>query len=411
MTVRFYIKSKSTKRGNAVYCYIRQNKQTLTINTGQKVKPEHWNKDFQRANIRKTRDPHTKKALKDLNQFLDVFETKIFEIEREVRRKDFNAGFNKIADEIKNHFTKRKAGFFDIYDEFLQIKRQEVTKPSIQKLNRVKDLLQEYEQTFDVKLDFDNITPLFFSKFQAFLVENKGMLNNTAGKIIQFFKSFMIWCNNNNYTQNTSYKSFKGKSEANEVIFLTEEELMQLYNLELDNERLERARDIFVFQCFTGVRYSDIKNIRREDIKGNSWEVRTKKTHQILQIPLNNYAQSILAKYSEFPQPLPVISNQKMNLYIKELCEKAEITEPVKIVRYKGKEAIEEVKPKYQVIGTHTARRTFISLSLRKGMKPDVIMAITGHSTYRMMQRYLKIADDHKQEEMEKVWGSLRAVK
>ena len=232
------------------------------------------------------------------------------------------------------------------------------------------------------------------------------MLNNTANKIIQFLKSFLIWANNNSYSDNNSYKTFKGKSEANEVIYLTDDELETLYNLRLEEERLERVRDIFVFQCVTGVRYSDIENISREDIKNSTWNVRTQKTHQIIEIPLNAYALSILAKYIEYPQPLPVISNQKMNTYLKELCKIAEINELVKEVRYQGSERIETTKKKYETVSTHTARRTFISLSLEKGMQPDVIMAITGHTTYKMMQRYLKIADKHKREQMDKAWGT-----
>ncbi len=187
---------------------------------------------------------------------------------------------------------------------------------------------------------------------------------------------------------------------------------MTLYNLQIEDERLKRVRDLFVFQCFTGVRYSDIQNISREDLIGSTWRVRTQKTHQLIEIPLNSYALSILAKYSDYPQPLPVISNQKMNAYLKELCENAKIDEPVKVVKYQGNQRIETTHKKYEIIGTHTARRTFISLSLQKGMKPDVIMAITGHTTYRMMQRYLKIADEHKREEMDKTWGSpLRSIK
>jgi integrase len=275
----------------------------------------------------------------------------------------------------------------------------------------VKALLEEYQKVNREKLDFDKITPLFFSKFNSFLIDNKDMLNNTANKNIQFLKSFLIWANNNNYTNNSSYKSFRGKSETNEVIYLTENELMKLYDFQFVDERLKRVRDIFVFQCFTGVRYSDIQNISREDINNATWKVRTQKTHQIIEIPLNSYAISILAKYNDYPKPLPIISNQKMNTYLKELCEKAEINELVKVVKYKGSERIETIYKKFEVVGTHTARRTFISLSLQKGMKPDVIMAITGHTTYRMMQKYLKIADEHKREEMDKIWGSsLRLV-
>jgi integrase len=282
----------------------------------------------------------------------------------------------------------------------------------MQKYDRLKALLLEFEKHTREKLRFDKITPLFFENFYSYLINEKQLLNNTAHKVVQFFKSFMIWANTNNFTDNTSYRTFKSKAEQNEVIYLTWDELMDLYNMEVDNERLKRVRDLFVFQCFTGVRFSDIENLSWDDIKNNTWNLRTQKTKDIIQIPLNPYALSILAKYNDWEKPLPVISNQKMNKYVKELCKKAKINDTVKIVQYRGSERIENTYKKYEVIGSHTARRTFISLSLQKGMKPDVIMAITGHKTYRMMQKYLKIADETKRDEMDKVWGSsLRVVK
>jgi integrase len=412
MKINFYLDSKSSRSGeSAVWCYVREYDKTLTLNTGESIDPFLWDKNIQRANLRKTKDKIAKGSLNSLNQYLNTFESKVLDITRTVRSKEFNAGFSTVAEEIKKQFDKRETSIFAIYDEFLAIKKLEVSKQSILKLKRIKALLEEYQKVNREKLDFDKITPLFFSKFNSFLIDKKNMLNNTANKNIQFLKSFLIWANNNNYTDNNSYKSFRSKFETNEVIYLTEKELMTLYNLQLDDERLKRVRDIFVFQCFTGVRYSDIQNISREDISTATWKVRTQKTHQIIEIPLNSYAIYILAKYSEYPQPLPVISNQKMNSYLKELCKKAKINELVKVVQYKGSERIETTYNKYEVVGTHTARRTFISLSLQKGMKPDVIMAITGHTTYRMMQKYLKIADEHKREEMDKAWGSnLRIV-
>jgi len=407
MKVKFYPERKPSKSGEcSLWCYVRENKETIYLNTGQKVNPDLWDNKLQRANPRLTRDNIIKGSLKSLNQYLNAFESKIFDIERIIRSKQQDIPFNTIADSIKRQFDKKKVGLFDIYDEFVKIKRQEVSKQAIFKFMRVKSLLEDYQKLNHEQLSFDKITPLFFSKFYSFLIENKNMINNTANKNIQFLKTFLIWANNNSYTDNSSYKVFKSKSESNEVIYLTESELMKLYNLQIEEDRLKRVRDIFVFQCFTGVRYSDIQNISREDIKNSTWNVRTQKTHQIIEIPLNSFALSILARYNEFPQPLPIISNQKMNDYLKELCKKAEINERVKTVKYKGSERIETSYKKYEVIGTHTARRTFISLSLQKGMKPDVIMAITGHTTYRMMQRYLKIADEHKREEMDKVWGS-----
>lgn len=412
MKVKFYIDSRTSKTAEkTIWCYVREKSDTIALNTGERVKPELWDKTVCRANLRKTKDQVQKGALKNQNQYLNAFENKIYDIVRSVRGKDFSAGFTVVAEEIKKQFDTRETSLFSVYDEFLLVKKSEVSKPAIQKLERVKSLLEEYEKLKKSKLTFEKITPLFFNKFNAFLIDDKDMINNTASKNIQFLKTFLIWSNTNGYTENTSYKTFTSKTENNEVIYLTEPELMTLYNLKPDTEKDGRVRDLFVFQCFTGVRYSDLQNIQHTDIIGATWNLRTKKTHQILEIPLSNLALTILAKYKEYPQPLPIISNQKQNKYIKELCEDAKIDSIVKVVKYKGTERLETTHKKFEVIGTHTARRTFISLSLQKGMKPDVIMAITGHTTYRMMQKYLKIADQHKRDEMEKVWGgSLRIV-
>lgn len=407
MKVKFYLERKPSKNKEvAIWCYVREGKNTFYLNTGQKVNHEHWDSDAQRADARKTRDNIMKGSIKSLNRYLNSFESKIFEIERAIRSKKHDAGFTNIQEAVKKQFNRKKAGLFEIFNEFLKIKRQHVAKQSLVKLERVKGLLEDYQKYNNELLNFDNITPLFFSKFYAFLIENQNMLNNTANKYISFLKTFLIWANQNGYSENSSYKIFKGKSEENEVIYLTEREVMILYNLQLSDERLKRVRDIFLFQCFTGVRYSDIQNISREDINSGAWHLRTQKTHQIIKIPLNAYAITILARYEEYPQPLPVISNQKMNTYIKELCQAAGIDDVVKTVRYKGSERIENTYKKFEVVGTHTARRTFVSLSLQKGMKPENIMAITGHTTYRMMQKYLKIDYSHLRNEMDKVWGS-----
>ena len=413
MKVKFYLDSNKSVRAKerAIWCYCREYDNTLTLNTGERVDPDLWDKDTQRAIPRKTRDNILKGSLKHLNLYLSSFESKVHETVRVMRMKDFNAGFGVVADELSKQFNKRDTSFFAVYTEFLKAKRLNVSKNSIQKYERVKSLLLDYEKHHKDKLRFDKITPLFYDKFLSLLINRKNMLNNTAYKMISFLKTFMIWANTNNFTDNTSYKTFKSKSEQNEVIYLTEQELMTLYNMTLDNERLGRVRDLFVFQCFTGVRFSDIANVSHDDIKGSTWNLRSQKTKDIIQIPLSGFALSILAKYGDWEKPLPVISNQKMNMYLKELCKKAKINETVKIVQYRGKARIEKTFKKYEVIGSHTARRTFISLSLQKGMKPDVIMAITGHKTYRMMQKYLRIADETKRDEMDKVWGSsLRVV-
>lgn len=413
MKVKFYLSKKTNAGNNAIRCFIREYNQTLTLNTGEKIKPELWDKKTCRANLRKTKDKILKGSLNSLNHYLDAFENKIFDIIRSVRKKEFNAGFTKIADEIKKQFDKREDTLYSIFDEFLTIKKTKVTKAAMQKFQRIKLLLEDYQKTKRTRLSLEKVTTkLFLDKFFSFLVTDKNQLNNTAYKNIQFLRTFLNWANTSGYTTNTNYKAFKSKTEKNEVIYLTKDELDILYNMKIDNERLARVRDLFVYQCSTGVRYSDIQNISREDIYGATWKFVAQKTHQLLEIPLSEYALSILTKYKDYPQPLPAISNQRMNTYIKELCKLAGIDSTVKTVKFQGNERIENTYKKYEVIGTHTARRTFISLSLEKGIPADVVMAITGHSTYKMMQRYLKVSYDHKRKEIDRAWGSpLKQVK
>ena len=126
----------------------------------------------------------------------------------------------------------------------------------------------------------------------------------------------------------------------------------------------------------------------------------TVKTSDSLIIELNDHSKAILEKYKgvefENDKALPVITNQKMNDYLKELAELAEINEPVRQTYYKGNERIDEVTPKYALLGTHAGRRTFICNALAFGIPPQVVMKWTGHSDYKAMKPYIDIADDIK---------------
>lgn len=180
---------------------------------------------------------------------------------------------------------------------------------------------------------------------------------------------------------------------------------MTILNYDLsEHSTLIKVRDIFCFGCFTGQRYSDIARLRREDIRDGIWFLKTKKTKDSLEIPLNDFALEILAKYKTSSSPLPDISNQKMNYYLKDLGKLLDINDVTIKTRYSGKDVIEEIKPKYEFLSTHTARRTFVTLSLEKGMRPETVMSITGHKDYKTMQRYLKITSKVKAIEMDKVW-------
>ena len=172
---------------------------------------------------------------------------------------------------------------------------------------------------------------------------------------------------------------------------------MKIMNLTFPDDKnyLEHARNAFCFQCFTGLRYSDISALTWDNIDLEKGEINitAQKTAKKLSIPLSKYARTILEKYEGKDKPLHVATNQKMNLYIKEVAFLAEINQPIPLTTYKGRDRIDEVKPKYECIGTHTGKRTFVSNAIMLGVPPLVVMQITGNSDYKSLKPYIEIAE------------------
>ncbi|RZK10380.1 MAG: hypothetical protein EOO43_20345 [Flavobacterium sp.] len=187
------------------------------------------------------------------------------------------------------------------------------------------------------------------------------------------------------------------------MIYLTENELLKIYNLKGLSKSLEMVKDAFCLGCFTGLRFSDLSELRLANLKQNFIELKSKKTRDFLGIPLNDYAKEILKKHDGNPPMM--ISNQKMNDYIKDIGEIAEIDNPIILTKYQGATKIEKSEPKYKFLSTHTARRTFVTLSLEKGMRPEVVMSITGHKDYATFKKYIKLTENVKLAEMNNAWN------
>ena len=167
---------------------------------------------------------------------------------------------------------------------------------------------------------------------------------------------------------------------------------------------LAKTRDLFCFCAFTSLRYSDMAALRRTDIIGDTIYITTQKTHDRLPINLNKFAKEILDKYAGQTfvgnTALPVISNQKMNKYLKDLCELCGFNTPISRVFFRQGQRVEETYPKYELIGTHAGRRTFICFALSSGVPPQVVMKWTGHSDYKAMKPYIDIAEKTKADAM-----------
>ena len=274
-------------------------------------------------------------------------------------------------------------------------------------------------EEFNPRLTFADFNEKGITRYIDFL-RHKEQEETSIQKRYNNLKWFLSWAIRKGYCTETTIQRYRPKFKvlAKPVIFLTRPELLQLYRYEIPANQtkvkltrsngeeyekivenagaLAKARDLFCFCAFTSLRYSDMAALKRSDIVGDTIIVTTQKTNDRLEIPLNDYSRAILDKYAGLQDPrglaLPVISNQRMNDYLKDLCELCNFREPVTKVYYKGGQRVEETREKWQLIGTHAARRSFICYALAKGIPPQVVMKFTGHSDYKAMRPYIDIA-------------------
>ena len=235
-----------------------------------------------------------------------------------------------------------------------------------------------------------------------------GLNNTTIKKKLEYLTWFLRWARDVGYPVNPAFKTFKPtlKQTQKPIIYLSKEELQRVKNLDLSGSKLEPVRDIFLFCCFSSLRHSDADNLRRSDIKGDHMDVTTIKTGDRVSIELNDITKAILEKYKDVPfkdnKALPSFTNQAMNRSLKELCQLAEINDPIRITTYKGNVRHDDVCPKWELVGTHTGRRTFIVQALSMGISPNIVMKWTGHSDFKAMKPYIDIVDSINAQSMTK---------
>ena len=384
----------------------------VAFNLGYRIEVEKWSNETQRCKANTT---HGKKKIPAsvINRKLQLFEQacedtiKYFEVQKIVPTKEqFQSVFNSNIGREKKVVLEKS--FFQYYDDFMAEEGAfnqwtEATKTKLK-------VIRNHLFNFDSELTFEKLTEQKFIEYLNYLQRELKLKNSTILKHSSFVKWFLRWSCRKGYNTNTFFEVFKPKLKDTQkkVIFLTPTEFKQFREYQIPEQKkyLERVRDVFLFQCFTGLRYSDVENLKKSDIRDNFIEVTTVKTSDSLKIELNQHSRGILEKYKDYKdtkgRALPVITNQKMNEYLKELAELAGIDEPIRETYYIGNERFDEVTPKYALIGTHAGRRTFICNALSLGIPPQVVMKWTGHSDYKAMKPYIDIADETKANAMNK---------
>lgn len=403
--VSFYVaKNRADKRGLVpIYAQITINSKNFPFQI-EKVKPRYWNSTKQRVNKPRENEPDNR--YREINELIENIQKSPERFDRfnsyqlAPERNEVKAVLFQLGDEKKS--------FNEAYQEFIDGNKGRVAYNTTRNRNTVKNFFDKFQEEKRVVLQFDDIDLELFDKLFEFAFEDLDLENNTFAAYLAKFKSFMKWANEKEYHSNLQYLKFSFAEKDKAVICLTPDELKMLAGFEFSTERLTKARDLYCFGCYTGLRFSDIAGLRKEHIQDGFIVKKITKTKEDDRIPLLLQAKDILKKYEgESIYPLPRLSNPKLNEYIKECCELAKINTPTVQYKYRKNEIIEVVKPKHRFITVHTARKTFITVGFVLGLDPKIIKSITGHKKDATFDKYLKIADDFKKSKLDDAWGKL----
>jgi len=424
--VRFYLNGKNNHslifaRFNFNYYEIDstggKKYKSFKYSTGETINPNYWNKKTQRAkeNSKFPQYPEFNQRLNDIENIIkNVFrqflnDGKGNELTPELLKQ---AVRGQLKQDNKIILPLRNKGFLQFIERVIIDSRNgtrlvgtkgtRITEGTINSYNATCKNLLAYETDNKKTLKLSDITLDFYRKFVKYL-NDKNRAVNTIGVHIKNIKLFMKIAVEMGLTDNREFekKEFAKIEAEAQTIYLNETELKQIYDYDFrNNKKLDTVRDIFIIGCYTGLRFSDLQQLRKEHFTKDTINIRTIKTGDTVVIPLHWTVREICKKY-DYNLPR-VISNQKMNEYIKKIGELAGIKEKILITETRGGLKAEKRINKYELITVHTARRTFSTNMYKNDIPILRIMAITGHRTETAFLKYIKITPEENAQTLSK---------
>ncbi len=300
----------------------------------------------------------------------------------------------------------------DLFEYYIKAKSPRVGQHTVNDYHALKKHLKGYEHWSRSKLEFKSINYGFYQKFMKYLSHDavkpdgeKGLAVNTIGKTLKNLKIFLRDCGRKNIIDPIDTSDFKVYQEDVENIFLSENEINAIWELDLSDENeQEMIRDLFVLGCFTGLRYSDLSSIKPANIKGDFIHLRQGKTMNHVVIPLNATAKKIIRKYNGgIPEGIHM---NDFNKLIKSIAVEAGVNEEIIITQKRGAERIDTTYRKCELIASHTCRRSFCTNEYLKGKPTLFIMKISGHQTERNFLKYIKVDEMVAAQKMLEFWKS-----
>jgi len=403
----FNLRYPNAKDESAIHLIIRWKNNRLVFHTQKSIRPMFWENNPQIKNYQRVKQIKEFPTHRNFNAVLENILTDAknvfyqFEKEHNLLQPTIEELRELLNQKINNTEDQRKPSFFSFFETFIaetkyrtNTKTQRKFSPATIKTysNTLKTLL-EFQKKTRKKVEFKKIDLEFYYSFIKFLEQEKLFTLNTIGKHIKILKVVLNDATDRGHNSNMIFKNrkFVVPTEVIESIALSQTEVNEIYELDLShNKKLDQVRDLFIVGCCTGLRYGDLKQLNEINFNTNELiQVKTEKTNTNVLIPIHQMVRKIRNKYNGMPFK---ISNQKFNMYIKEVgklipCLEKDIT--IKIT--KGGEVVTIIKKKFEFISAHTSRRTFATNLYLTGFPSYHIMKITGHKTEVAFLKYIKI--------------------
>ncbi|MDD4593216.1 MAG: tyrosine-type recombinase/integrase [Parabacteroides sp.] len=393
-----YIKKDYISKTGHTPLYVRYNydrtKRTL-IATGYSIKFDHW--DDKKKCVKRACPEYDEIEI-TLNKInLRLSNILNYANENEIEPTvDFV--LKELATEREYEQKQARLDLFAMLDKYIEEKAPFVSKDQVKDYKSLRKHLIAFKEYSSQPITFRNLNLKFYNEFMDYLFYKAikpdgeiGLVTNSAGKIVRMLKGFVNYQMAKGTIPTIDLKCFKVVEEETDAIYLSENELEKIYNLNLsDDKELEEIRDIFIVGCFTGLRYSDLSTLNPEHIDPTNEVINLKqrKVHKAVVIPMIDYVPTILKKYN---YALPKVSSYKFNERVKELGERIKLTQKVEIVRKKGNTRVVDIYKKHELMSSHTCRRSFCTNMYLSGFPAEELMRISGHKSPAAFMRYIKV--------------------
>lgn len=388
--ILFFIRDSRVRKDGttSIEVVLTVNGERCAFSTGKKVKSCNWDKNKQQV---KGKDEEAQ----SLNNYLKAIKAKLYQKEAELLERGFvitaellrDAYFDKVE-------SLKEKSLFEVFEEHNQEQEKLVGNGvskatywiSVYTVRLLKEFVQQKYKREDLYLRELNLN--FIQAFHSFLKIDKGMAQNSSTKHLKLLKKIINLAVANSYMSINPFITYKVEREPVEIDFLDEEELRKIINFDTPLPRLERAKDMFLFGCFTGLSYIDIKTLTPEhfekDNAGRIWiKKRRVKTGVLSRIPLLPIAKLILDKYKGGEKLLPIQDPADINKYLKDIAILCDIKKRITF---------------------HTSRHTFAStVTLANNISLEVVSKMLGHTNTRMTTHYAKLIDKCIGEQMDKL--------